>query len=248
MKRNTTHDSGVLITDADNTLWDTNKVFAGAQLNLLNAIEQLAGVRSSSSDRLAFVRRLDQAVAQQDHRGLKYPPIVLVHSLWQEIAGRRRGGIDEQTALSLAQAFQSEISHIPQLRKGVLKCLNILHEHKTSVWVVSEGRRKQILNTLAEHGLSKLCSRVITAEKTTGLYMRLRKLAPHDEKVVCVGDQLDKDIEIAYRAGIETAYFPGDFRPSWTDDSLLKFANHVITDFCDLLPIFELFEVVSARH
>lgn len=44
--------SAILITDADNTLWDTNKVFADAQLNLLAGIEEAFFRRSRAASQV----------------------------------------------------------------------------------------------------------------------------------------------------------------------------------------------------
>ena len=50
----------VVFIDADNTLWDTDGVYADAQLALLNELEDRLGVQFPELDRLAFVRSIDQ--------------------------------------------------------------------------------------------------------------------------------------------------------------------------------------------
>jgi putative hydrolase of the HAD superfamily len=67
----------VLFVDADNTLWDTDGIFATAQLNLLTAVETAIGFPIFVANRLAFVRQIDQALAELHHRGLRYPPRLL---------------------------------------------------------------------------------------------------------------------------------------------------------------------------
>src|SRR5262245_46559998 len=69
-----------LFTDADNTLWDTNAVYARAQLLLLHS---LAGEHMFESDveALDFVRRIDQRIARLHPKGLRFPPMLLASAL-----------------------------------------------------------------------------------------------------------------------------------------------------------------------
>ena len=46
----------VIFTDADNTLWDTDAVYARGQLTVLEDVETAIGVRVPSKNRLEFVR------------------------------------------------------------------------------------------------------------------------------------------------------------------------------------------------
>src|SRR4051812_6345456 len=69
-----------VFVDADNTLWDTDTVFAHAQLDLLAAVEDAAGISITATDRLAFIRELDQQLAERHHQGLRYPPRLLVRA------------------------------------------------------------------------------------------------------------------------------------------------------------------------
>jgi len=54
----------VLVTDADNTLWDTNAMYADAQISLYKRISQKLKL-STSKESLSFVREIDQAIAQK---------------------------------------------------------------------------------------------------------------------------------------------------------------------------------------
>lgn len=47
--------SCVVFIDADNTLWDTNGVYAEAQLALLAAVESTVGQRVLARDRLGWL-------------------------------------------------------------------------------------------------------------------------------------------------------------------------------------------------
>jgi hypothetical protein len=57
-----------VFVDADNTLWDTDAVFASAQLELLAGVEELVGIGSVATDPLAFIREIDQQLAERHHR------------------------------------------------------------------------------------------------------------------------------------------------------------------------------------
>jgi len=70
--------------DADNTLWDTDGVFADAQLALLKELEDHLGVQFPEPDRLAFVRAIDQGLAERHHEGLRYPPRFLINWIGQD--------------------------------------------------------------------------------------------------------------------------------------------------------------------
>lgn len=229
-------DNAALVTDADNTLWDTNRVFADAQLMLLEAVELHSGQRSRDDDRLAFVRRHDQRLAAKDHRGLKYPPAFLVQSLWKGLGGAT-GGPDEVVAAIVTDYFANLSKHAA-LRPSVKATLATLHKRQVEIIVVSEGNRDRVVDTLGAHGLDAYVSRTITGEKSVDMYRRLLKLAGDPAKAICVGDQLDRDIAFAKSAGFKTVYFPGGFTPEWTDPKLLVHADATITDFADLLPMF----------
>src|SRR5438874_137351 len=72
------HSDIVILADADNTLWDTDAVFAEAQIKLLSVVEQLTGLSCRNSQRLRYVRSYDQALASRHHLHLRYPPQMLV--------------------------------------------------------------------------------------------------------------------------------------------------------------------------
>ena len=77
----------IVFLDADNTLWDTDGVFAQAQLKLLKGIENALGRSAPGEDRLDFVRQIDQAIAGRHHLGLRFPARLLVQAVAQALAG-----------------------------------------------------------------------------------------------------------------------------------------------------------------
>lgn len=227
----------VLLTDADNTLWDTNRVFAHAQLQLLKGVEKIAGGRAPGPDRLAFVRRIDQALAKKDHRGLKYPPALLVRALFSELSRKKASALSREQELALSGTFAEALNAKPRLRPGVRKTMARLVEQGVVIWVVSEGHRDRVLAALEDYRLTPFISRTITALKTPLLFRRLARLAGDSARVVCVGDQLDRDIAPAKSAGMLTVYFPGGFTPEWTDHTLTAHADVVATSFSDVIPL-----------
>jgi putative hydrolase of the HAD superfamily len=229
--------TGWLFTDADNTLWDTNQVFAEAQLQLLEAVEHGVGRSYIGADRLEFVRRHDQMIAAHDHRGLKYPPQFLIKKLWAELSlGSVPEGEDAVDKI-LAQYFSS-LSKRAELRPGVKETMGSLYSAGVNISVVSEGKQERVLELLKAHGLDGYISRTVVAEKSIALYQRLRNLAGDHVNAISVGDQLDRDIWFAKSAGLRTAYFPGGFTPGWTDQSHLEYADRTISDFSEIISMF----------
>jgi hypothetical protein len=76
-----------LFTDADNSRWDAAAGFEVAHLVRLVEAEKIASDSSIANDRLAFVRKYDQAIASQHHERLHYPPNLLAHSLVLSLRG-----------------------------------------------------------------------------------------------------------------------------------------------------------------
>lgn len=228
--------TGWLFTDADNTLWDTNRVFAEAQLGLLDAVERHSGQSARHDDRLAFVRKHDQRIAAKDHRGLKYPPAFLVQALWSDLSGR--SGAPEDVVATIVTDYFTSLSKQADLRPGVKEALPALHARKVEISVVSEGKRERVIEMLAAHGLEQYVARTVTGEKSPDMYRRMLKLTRDPAKALCVGDQLDRDIAFAKAAGLRAVYFPGGFTPEWTDQKLLVHADGTISDFRDLIPMF----------
>ena len=74
-------DLATIFIDADNTLWDTDTVFADAQLGLLGQVERASGRKAAVEDRLALIRSVDQALAERHHAGLRYPPHLLARGI-----------------------------------------------------------------------------------------------------------------------------------------------------------------------
>ncbi len=243
--------SSTLFSDADNTLWDTDGVFAAAQMELLEAVEMTMGTKAITSDRLAFVRALDQGLAERHHSGLRYPPRLLGRALALALAGVECGravrtslggapaeqSLSEEQAILAERSFIAGISRVPPLRAGVLEGLETLLAAGCLVLVVTEGVREKVAAIATGHGIARFLDRIIESPKRPQLYRRVLRLAGSPERACMVGDQLDRDIRPARAAGLETIYFPGGFRPKWTPSEEAVLPDHVITSFAEVAEI-----------
>jgi putative hydrolase of the HAD superfamily len=215
----------LLVTDADNTLWDTDAVYRNAQLSLLDKVERLAGASSNAPDRLGYLREVDQRLSLGHHSGLRYPPALLVLALRARLGGTRvdqavRQALVGDTAaegepLKIVQGFFGDLGKLAPLRPGVLVGLARLAEAGHLVVVATEGAKDKIELLLEAHGLSRYVRTVVSAPKAEPLYRRLAKTASGVKMMV--GDQIDRDIAPAKKAGFVTAWFPGGFMPRWSD-------------------------------
>lgn len=222
----------VVFVDADNTLWDTDKVYAEAQLGLLSGVEKALGIVTLAADRLGFVRMIDQAIAEHHHAGLRYPPRLLAKALAHTLKGSppqsaaRRAARDstlgrilsEVDAVRIETIFSSALRTLPPLRPGVREGLVALRKMGSAIFIITEGERDRILHTAQAHNLDDLFDRIIEAPKRPQLYERALRLVHGSSSVFMIGDQLNRDIGPASEAGLRTIYFPGGFRPQWEPD------------------------------
>jgi putative hydrolase of the HAD superfamily len=250
MATNPTHIATVFL-DADNTLWETDKVFADAQLRLLGAVEALLGQQAEAEDRLAYVRQIDQGLAERHHSGLRYPPELLGYALALTLRGERdavairralkethHGAALDRTAVSaVADAYVSALKVLPSPRPGVAAGLQALHRLGCMVLVVTEGARARIARTVEALHLETSIDRIVEAPKHTRLYLRIARLSRAPGPMFMVGDQLQRDIAPAKAAGLETIYFPGAFVPRWepSEDSVRP--DHRIGNFEEVATI-----------
>jgi putative hydrolase of the HAD superfamily len=221
-------DSGMLwVTDADNTLWDTDAVFRAAQLELLADVEATLGLQGPNFDRLAFLREVDQSIAKGHHSGLKYPAELLTRGLGFRLRGMSvkdsaraalQGGlVDALFDVAFPSArFANNLRKSPTLRAGVREGLEQLARVNAKVVVATEGSKERINRLLQELELQPHVDSCIEAPKTKSLFARLAKSA-RSRHLWMIGDQLDRDIVPSRAAGFSTIYFPGGFTPGWHD-------------------------------
>jgi putative hydrolase of the HAD superfamily len=225
----------VAFVDADNTLWDTDGVFAAAQLGLLTAVERAIECSAIARDRLTFVRSIDQALAERHHLGLRYPPRLLAIAVAHALRGAQAdaaaklawagGSMSSGLETLLAEQFELEFlqssRQLPGLLPGVYEGLHRLHDGGVLILVVTEGARGRVARTADQHGLSRVFERIVEARKSERLFQRVQKLGRVRAPAFMVGDQLRRDIEPAKAAGLVTIYVPSRFRPRWEPDEVL---------------------------
>jgi putative hydrolase of the HAD superfamily len=226
--KNSSAESIVVFTDADNTLWDTNAVFAAAQLSLLARIESAIDAKTPAADRLGFVREVDQFLAEGHYANLKYPPRLLAASISLVLLGKRPSLAVREVLSGVAssvpktvdigaveEAFVADLQKIPELRPGVREGLAILCNTNINVIVITEGKKARCEKLMAHYAIADYVSHLLEGRKRPALYRRALAWAGDQRSSFMIGDQLDRDIGAASETGVTTVYFPGDFRPRW---------------------------------
>jgi putative hydrolase of the HAD superfamily len=241
------HQLTVVLVDADNTLWDTDAVFREAQLLLLARVEERTGASCRAVDRLAFVRSYDQALAQNHHLHLRYPPQLLVKSVEagfagaapaaaarEAISGRMpavspldRAGVD-----AIVSDYVQALSLAPQLLPTVAEGVRVAKDAGLRLYVMTEGRIDKQKRILELHGLLASFEGVWELTKERSQFDRVVSRF-EGSRVVVVGDQPDRDIVPARAAGCSTVLVPSRFKPSWQASIDQDAADHVATDFLD---------------
>lgn len=218
----------VVCLDADNTLWDTDGVFAAAQLRLLANVIGAIGVDTAEEDRLAYVREIDQELASRHHLGLRYPARLLIAALCHRLLGddpslAARKTWNDPSAVPLAKEviegiekqYLADLRETPALLSGVHTGLERLHHADATLVLVTEGGRDRVENLLLANKIDKYIDRVIDAPKRKELFLRLRRLFGANVLVYMIGDQVTRDIQPAAEAGLRTIHIQGKFRPIW---------------------------------
>lgn len=226
--------SPLIISDADNTLWDTDAVFATAQLQLLAEVEDEVGKALKATDRLGWVREIDQTLAESHPHGLRYPPHLLVRGIAKSLLNR---SIDSSSPWEqgIAQAFSERVRRTrPTLRDGVREGLQLLREHDAKIVALTEGPYAVCVDRMAYHDLTTFFTATMSAWKSPTLFLRLVSLMNMSpNRAVVIGDQLDRDIVFAREAGIAAVYFPGGFAPRWTTAYDPESANAKVNSYSE---------------
>lgn len=222
-----------LFSDADNTLWDTNSVYARAQVGIARDIAVLAAssrlTLMDDGDVLRIVRRYDQNIAHEHPEHLGYPPILLARALYAYF-----GGDGEAESLGVAlDIYERALHAIPKLRPGVRESLPEIVFLFGPFVLVTETKKSRCERILKHYGLEEYVERVVYDKKSPQLYRRLRDKTRHD---VMVGDQPDRDVGYSKQAGFVGVLFPAGFSPFWTASQETK-PDHTISDFRELTPI-----------
>lgn len=229
-----------IYADADNTLWDTDGVYAEAQLSLLSAAELIAEHAGPTTGRLEFVRQYDQAIAARHHARLRYPPALLLRAIVDGLKGipseqaasivvRHGHAPSEREAVAL-QTFNEVLSGLPPLLPSVIEGLQLAKRSAFPVYVVTEGPGELLQARLSLHHIDQFVTGTVPASKTTELYERLIKRAAPRTPVM-IGDQPDRDIRMAKQAGMKAVLIPSRFRPAWSSTADAAMADIVVETF-----------------
>ena len=115
-----------------------------------------------------------------------------------------------------------------------------LQKLDTYIVIATEGNKDKCAHTLDYYGISGFFDKLLTGNKTGGLFNRLIKLGDEmSPYCYLVGDQLDRDIIPAKKAGFITFYFPGGFKPVWTPDESSVNPDYKIEKFIEIPKIIE---------
>lgn len=245
----------VLFIDADNTLWDTDGVYERAQLGLLTHLEDHLAIRFQEHDRLAFVRSIDQGLAERHHAGLRYPPRFLVKALALALAGcektdavrlawsggREADRLPADVLHQIESQMIEDLERTPSLRPGVLSGLSRLYGQKFPKVVLTESKQERVWRVVEAHGLERLIERVVEIRKEPQSYKRLIQVFRPSRSGIMVGDQLERDVRPAKAAGLLTIYFPSRFRPKWELRHQEVSSDYQIESFDQVPPIIESF-------
>lgn len=239
-----------VVVDADNTLWDTNAVYANAQLALLSAVEDHVGV-SCTGDRLAYLRIIDQALAQRHPQRLRYPARLLAQALASALdrgdasnaaalvleGATEASLLDELIAQSIEKDFIDALQSPPSIRDGVHEGLDAFQSEGAVMVILTEGHKARVAANAEALGLAHYFSDLIEAVKTPRSFGELMERAPSSDLAFVIGDQLQSDIRPAKTAGFTTIYFPGGFRPGWEPEVAEIAPDYQIKNFADAPPI-----------
>jgi len=151
----------VVCLDADNTLWDTDSVFATAQYHLLTNVITATGLETTEQDRLAYVREIDQELASRHHLGLRYPARMLIAALCYRLLGLDLSVAARKTwnnpssfplandvADEIEQQYLADLQETPKLLPGVCTGLERLHRANAILILVTEGGRSRVQKLL----------------------------------------------------------------------------------------------------
>lgn len=229
-----------IYTDADNTLWDTDAVFRDAQLALLKEAEALAERTVSRSDRLQFLRDYDQAIAARHHARLRYPPALLIRALCAGLSGVSpdeaaaravaEGSVPTVAEQAALERYADSLKRVPPVLPTVREALELARNADAPVYVITEGPLELVRGRLEALQLDALVTGSLSAAKSRELYSRLVQRAS-PRRATMVGDQLDRDIQMAHEAGMQTVLVESRFRPAWTQGVSQEVADAIVKTY-----------------
>lgn len=244
----------LMVTDADNTLWDTNAIFATAQLALLAQIEMRLQRTATAANRLSFVRAIDQRLAILHEDELGYPPEMLVLGIIEAIEGVSpnqaaqkvfAGSVSNRMLPTeeMAYHFLDQVRRlVPELRTGVMEGIPQLHQKNVVLVVATEGNADRCRSLLDYYKLSSYVTEVFEGKKMSSFFSDIASVYGKPTIRLAVGDQLDRDIAPAQTAGFRTIYFPGEFKPEW--EGLVSVCpDYTVSSFSEVCSVVDLYRM-----
>ncbi len=234
----------IVMTAAGNVLWDSNRVFDSAQVQLVLGLCKTLNVAEPANPS-EYVRRLDQQIAATNEVGLRYPAELLVQALLSSLVSNAAIGTVTSTLPSsctlrtLTHQYALGVRQSPSLFPGVLDTLEVLTNRGATIVVVSESNRQDCFSWLKSFGLLPFVSSVWTGEKSRGFYEQIIRKMQSAKRIVVVGDQLERDIRPAKEAGLITVYKPSAFSPVWKNAAHEAYADYTISSFADLVRVVD---------
>ena len=219
--------------DGDNTLWDTNEVFANAQRRMLEGL-RLAGFETDPDRDFELLRELDDQLIAH-HRTHRYESKYLAYALirW---ARAGEGPIDDLTlaelereseevkrvTAELGERLKDDVQEIPLLFPGTMDALDAIRLKGRSVLVLYSDASQGRLATICSHyNMPAVFDLVEQGDKSDDDWMRVleagrskifERFSEVEYRTYVVGDLLKYDIRPAKRLGAITIYKPGGYR------------------------------------
>lgn len=229
-------DPKIAIFDGDNTLWDTNEVFAHAQRTILCRLRELGYPADPDRD-FGLLREVDDLLircfGRREYESAVLPLCLMRifsgHSVGDDRAVRQvletRSEREYSIAQDLASEFVKGIMTVPRLFPGVIDGLTALRARgRTALILYSEGREQRVKRIVEYHMLNGYFHDVFVGDKSLEDWERIRQRSvdafirtfpPQQEEELrfyVIGDLLERDIKPGNSIGAMTIYKPGPYK------------------------------------
>jgi len=209
----------VCVWDLDNTIVDTNSVWANAQTKLLSSLFSYIGLETSGvkiDEELLQLRRIDYKLCQEfgtPHYDFKYLLIALFYFYRDGIKGDElievtrkadQDSIPEFTKI-LLKDFYKNLDKIPPLFDGILDVLKFCNKRSYQL-LISEGSKEVKEKIIKKYELPKYFNeiRVIPKGGKENEFKGLRKRYPNLD--IIVFDDLSKNIDFGNQIHAKTVW------------------------------------------
>ncbi|HKP53629.1 MAG TPA: HAD family hydrolase [Chloroflexia bacterium] len=256
----------LIVFDADNTLWDANKVFTDAQLALLTSLQD-AGLKIDPAEDLATLRSTDMLLgsilerAEYDFRLLVMAMMLIASTGVSKEEAASQVLSDDPSAADLPPevidssfaSYSEALMQIPPLfpgTKDVLAYIGTCSSKRDPLVtaVLSEGNEERLEMILQAHRIrdERYFDEIVIARKSKQAFEEIKavgiKLLPEPPDqvrtlVMMVGDSLHRDIKLANQADFMTVYKPSRFKGHETPQEEDEKPDYTISALTELPPI-----------